>query len=200
MKIAILVDGAYYRKRSAKTFGHKSAKDRANELYSYCNRHLTEKHFGQSINHHLYRIFYYDCPPIDKKVFHPLHQTTIDFSQNDTKQWTLDFFKELSIKRKVAMRYGELNDNFVNYNLKYDTTKKLLSHTKELSDLTETDFQLNLQQKGVDMRIGLDIATLAFKKQVDKIVLIAGDSDFVPAAKLARREGIDFVLGNRKHY
>ncbi|HSP30405.1 MAG TPA: hypothetical protein VLO13_00065, partial [Halomonas sp.] len=30
--------------------------------------------------------------------------------------------------------------------------------------------------------------------QVDQIVLIAGDSDFVPAAKIARREGIDFVL------
>ena len=44
------------------------------------------------------------------------------------------------------------------------------------------------------MRIGLDIAQLAFKKQVDKIILIAGDSDFVPAAKLARREGIDFIL------
>ena len=44
------------------------------------------------------------------------------------------------------------------------------------------------------MRIGIDIASLAYKKQVERIVLIAGDSDFVPAAKLARREGIDFVL------
>ena len=44
------------------------------------------------------------------------------------------------------------------------------------------------------MRIGLDIASLAYKKQVDQIILIAGDSDFVPAAKLARREGIDFIL------
>ena len=26
------------------------------------------------------------------------------------------------------------------------------------------------------------------------LILISGDSDFVPAAKLARREGIDFVL------
>ena len=50
------------------------------------------------------------------------------------------------------------------------------------------------QQKGVDMRIGIDIASLAYKKQVDQIILIAGDSDFVPAAKLARREGIDFIL------
>ena len=44
------------------------------------------------------------------------------------------------------------------------------------------------------MRIGLDISSLAYKKLVDQIVLISGDSDFVPAAKLARREGIDFVL------
>lgn len=50
------------------------------------------------------------------------------------------------------------------------------------------------QQKGVDMRVGVDIASLAYKKQVDQIILIAGDSDFVPAAKLARREGVDFIL------
>jgi uncharacterized LabA/DUF88 family protein len=35
---------------------------------------------------------------------------------------------------------------------------------------------------------------LVLKRQVDQIVLIAGDADFVPAAKLARREGVDFVL------
>lgn len=44
------------------------------------------------------------------------------------------------------------------------------------------------------MKIGLDIASMSYKKQIDRVVLIAGDSDFVPAAKLARREGIDFVL------
>ena len=64
----------------------------------------------------------------------------------------------------------------------------------QLSDLTDRDFRLNIEQKGVDMRIGLDIASMAYKKQVTKMVLISGDSDFVPAAKLARREGIDFVL------
>lgn len=44
------------------------------------------------------------------------------------------------------------------------------------------------------MKIGIDIASLAYKKQIDQIILISGDSDFVPAAKLARREGIDFIL------
>jgi uncharacterized LabA/DUF88 family protein len=41
------------------------------------------------------------------------------------------------------------------------------------------------------MRIGLDIASMTLKHQVDTLVLVTGDSDFVPAAKLARREGFD---------
>ena len=110
------------------------------------------------------------------------------------KNWTLDFFNELSHKRKVALRLGELNEESVHYNLKPNVTKKILSGKKDVSEITEQDLSLQLQQKGVDMRIGLDIASLAYKHQVDKIVLIAGDSDFVPAAKLARREGVDFVL------
>ena len=35
---------------------------------------------------------------------------------------------------------------------------------------------------------------MSLKKQVDQIILVSGDSDFVPAAKLARREGVDFIL------
>ncbi|HHM02234.1 MAG TPA: NYN domain-containing protein, partial [Caldithrix abyssi] len=48
--------------------------------------------------------------------------------------------------------------------------------------------------KGVDIKIGIDIASLAIQRMVNKIILISGDSDFVPAAKLARRNGIDFLL------
>ena len=58
----------------------------------------------------------------------------------------------------------------------------------------ENDVYLDVRQKGIDMKIGVDIATLALKRFVDTIVLFSGDSDFVPAAKLARREGIDFIL------
>ena len=44
------------------------------------------------------------------------------------------------------------------------------------------------------MKIGLDIASLAHERIVEKIVLITGDSDFVPAAKFARRRGIELIL------
>lgn len=61
-------------------------------------------------------------------------------------------------------------------------------------NLKPDDLRLGLRQKGVDMRIGLDISTLTLKKLVDTIILVTGDSDFVPAAKLARREGVEFIL------
>ena len=48
-------------------------------------------------------------------------------------------------------------------------------------DLKEEDLYYDLNQKGVDMRIGLDIAALSYKRLVDRIILISGDSDFVPA-------------------
>ena len=72
--------------------------------------------------------------------------------------------------------------------------KKILSGSKKLDELNESDFKIHVEQKDVDMKIGLDIASLAYKRLVDQIILISGDSDFVPAAKLARREGIDFIL------
>lgn len=54
--------------------------------------------------------------------------------------------------------------------------------------------RLDLRQKGVDMRIGLDIASITLKRLASTIILVAGDADFVPAAKLARREGVQFIL------
>lgn len=34
---------------------------------------------------------------------------------------------------------------------------------------------------------------MAYKRQVSQIILISRDSNFVSAAKLSRREGIDFI-------
>ncbi|MCG3356849.1 NYN domain-containing protein, partial [Neisseria meningitidis] len=76
--------------------------------------------------------------------------------------------------------------------LKPQVMKNLLKNPS--TQITENDVVLDVKQKGVDMRIGLDISSITLKKQADKIILFSGDSDFVPAAKLARREGIDFIL------
>lgn len=190
MKTAILVDGGFYRRRAQQVYGDKTPAERAMELANYCKRHLNT-HGEQN---DLYRIFYYDCPPSTKKIYHPLLQNQVDLAKSDLFKWTTDFYEELKKKRKFALRMGKLAEEQAHYTLRPDSVKKLCRGTLTIDKLTEEDFSLNIDQKGVDMRIGLDISSMAFKKQVDQIILISGDSDFVPAAKLARREGIDFVL------
>lgn len=191
MKTAILVDGGFYRRRAQILVGEKTAEERAKELDSYCRRHLTEKNQRP---HELYRIFYYDCPPMEKKVYHPFLKHQIDFSKSDLYAWMTQFLDELKKHRKFALRMGKLADTQACYTLRPEIVKKLCNGSKKIDELEEKDFMISVEQKGVDMKIGLDIASLAYKKQVDQIVLISGDSDFVSAAKLARREGIDFVL------
>lgn len=188
MKTAILVDGGFYRRRAEYLWGSKTALERARELLAYCQAHIKTQ------NTELYRVFYYDCPPSAGQAFHPLKQSNINLKKTDTYIWTIAFLDELKKQRKFAVRLGFLSDIDTIYTLNKDATKKLFSHQLSLEDIEEKDFTIAITQKGVDMKLGIDIASLAYKKQVDQIILISGDSDFVPAAKLARREGIDFIL------
>lgn len=190
VKVAILVDGGFYRQRAYRLFGEKTAKERANELEDYCHSHLKDKREQRE----LYRIFYYDCPPISKKLYHPLLKKQIDFGRSEMYEWMNEFVSELTHKRKFCMRMGKLAEEQATYSIRYDAIKKLCNNSITVDELTENDFLLQISQKGVDMKIGIDISSLAFKQQVNQIILISGDSDFVPAAKLARREGIDFIL------
>lgn len=194
MKAAILVDGGYYRKVALPKLKGETAKEDAHILISYCMRHLKERIRKQDVFYELYRLFYYDCPPLETSIYNPLTDKVINMKNLDHYKRMNEFLNELKKKRKVALRLGRISENDTHYTLKYDTVKKLIKGNKTIDKLDYTDFFLTSKQKGVDMKIGVDIASLAYKKQVDKIILIAGDSDFVPAAKLARREGIDFVL------
>lgn len=195
-KVAILVDGGFYLKRSKYLWGMKTPIERANEIHSYCMQHLNVWDRGGNCYRRdlLYRIFYYDCPPSIKKVYHPMTDQTVDLGKSDSHKFMTDFLDALRSKRKTALRLGALLEDDLQYTLPPHLIKKLVKGTLQVSELKQEDFILTITQKGVDMRIGLDIASMAYKKQVSKMVLISGDSDFVPAAKLARREGIDFVL------
>lgn len=185
---AILIDGGFYRRRAYSLFGDKDPVARAKELVAYARRHIEKS------NANLYRIFYYDCPPSEKVLYHPLLKKQVNLAKTPQYKWSITFFEELIHKRKVALRRGEELRTQNGYLLKPETVKKLCAGKIQVKDPTEDDFSLDINQKGVDMRIGLDIASLAQQGIVNQIVMITGDSDFVPAAKHARRMGIDFIL------
>jgi len=123
----------------------------------------------------------------------PGQQKAVDFGKSAEAQFRLALHEELRAKRKVALRLGHLSAH-TQWTIKPHKVIELLAGKIQMADLREDDVTIDIRQKGVDMRIGVDVSSPAFKKQVDQIVLMAGDADFVPAAKQARREGIDFVL------
>ena len=102
----------------------------------------------------------------------------------DTYKWMTSFHNELANKRKVALRMGSLQERGSSFRIKTKSMNKLCRKEITVDNLETSDFEPNFVQKGVDMRIGLDIASLAYKEQVNQIVLIAGDSDFIPAASM----------------
>jgi len=200
IKVAILVDGAFFIKRLRFLYANQAGFEPydpvffARELHALALKHLNwKKRTSRDKNETLYRILYYDCYPLDKRVHNPISMRCIDFSKSREALFRKKFFDELKKMRKVALRLGEIKDH-MGWVLNTEKTRDLIRRRIDISELLESDVVYDVSQKGVDMKIGLDIAALAYKKMADKIILISGDSDFVPAAKVARREGIDFVL------
>ncbi len=70
--MAILIDGGYFLKRYRSVVAggsERPPKQVAKDLFSWALFHLEDKDLGRR---DLYRIIFYDCPPIEKKVHHPL--------------------------------------------------------------------------------------------------------------------------------
>lgn len=194
MKTAILIDGAFFIKRVRTLHLSQNPYDaeRISDLaFRYSMLHLKHQINDKEQIDDLYRIFFYDCIPFEKKMHNPISGKSVDFSKIPEAQFRHRLHNELKKKRKLALRLGKLSDNAA-WTLKQPVMKSFLKNPTV--ETQEDDVMLDVKQKGVDMRIGLDIASITLKKQADKIILFSGDSDFVPAAKLARREGIDFIL------
>lgn len=198
-RVAVLIDGGYFLKRLPAIRPYPAGD--AVEHIVKCLDRLVNGHLDK-LNETfklpvawamLHRVMYYDAKPYKDNATKPISRKNIDFGTTDLAKQREKLFDALRRKRKFALRLGHVYREG-DWNLTGEALKALLRGERKLSDLTDEDFTLGLRQKGVDMRIGIDIASLAYKRQVDKIVLVAGDADFVPAAKLARREGIEFIL------
>jgi len=75
-----------------------------------------------------------------------------------------------------------------------DPKKLPANESDALSKIVNLIITPELKQKHVDIKIGLDVAWLASRRIVDRIALVTADTDFIPAMKFARREGVQVVL------
>ena len=198
-KIAILIDGGFFLKRLKTVFPNVAATDPeavCKAIWELVTSHLTQQNKIEKKAHPrslLYRVFYYDARPYLEKAHYPVSQKGFDYSRTPEAKFRLELFDNLRRSPNTAVRLGEVRKER-SWIINDNAQKALLKGTKSVADLTDADFSPGLRQKTVDIRIGVDIASLALKRQVDTIILVTGDEDFVPAAKLARREGVKVIL------
>ena len=167
-KIAVMMDGGHTRVY-AKKAGYSYVPDYIEKIAHACA--LSDEE--------IYRVLYYDCAPFQGTATLPISGTKKTFVGADA------WLHELSRKDYFAVRRGILK--FRGYVL----TK--IPYTPR-GPLKDSDFKPSFEQKGVDMRIGLDMAIFSSNRAVDIIVLLTNDTDCIPAMKHARRSGIQIAL------
>lgn len=155
------------------------------------------------VDYKLHRIYYYDADPMEGKRPIPLtgsrnNWSLYDFSNTAVFRSNKQLLNDLKKKPFFAIRLGEVI--FRGWLVKPQKLRP--GGTQTSLTVQSNDLIPNIQQKGVDLCIGLDIAALTLKHHVEIIVLVTGDADFVPALKFARREGKQvflFTLGHDIH-
>ena len=187
-RVAILLDGGFVTKKLKGVLGRFP---NANDIVELKSRIMRQPRLAVC---ELFRIFYYDAPPLSGSQMNPLSRVNYNFgthpvhAQNKTLQDALELTSDMAVRRGDAVFHG--------WKLRAQTLKELATAPRPLS---AADLAPDIEQKGVDLRIGLDVASLSVKRIVEVILLVTGDSDLVPAMKLARREGVRVYLDTMDH-
>ena len=198
-KAAILIDGGFLLKRlktvcpDVDPLDPEQVDGAIGRLVKGHLDHLHRRYGGQTPDALLYRAFYYDAAPYTARGHMPVSKRPIDYARSPEATLRLALFDRLRRRAAFAVRLGEVRRERA-WVLKEAAQKDLLAKKRAVTDLVDDDFHPGLRQKAVDMRLALDIASITLKHQAETLVLVTGDSDFVPAAKLARREGMRVIL------
>jgi uncharacterized LabA/DUF88 family protein len=130
----------------------------------------------------LLRILYYDCARYAGTTRKPVSGAAHSFTGDDA------WLKQLASKDHFAVRQGVLK--FRGWKLKARVARQ------GQGPLTDNDFAPDFEQKGVDMRIGLDIANFCRTSAVERVILFTNDTDYIPAMKYGRIAGLQIVLAS----
>lgn len=189
-RYAIMLDGGFITRKLLERLKQPAT---ANDIEAECRR-LTA--IPQVADYELLRIYFYDAPPSQEAVKLPVSGGAHNLGATARASQAKSLYSQLVLKPYFALRMGETSLKPYHWKLKPNVTKKLIKAPRALTD---ADFALDIEQKGVDLRIGLDMARLALKEMVRAIIVVTADSDFVPAFKFVRREGVQIILETMGH-
>lgn len=187
-KTVLLLDGGFVKTKLKQRLHHFPSAD---EVVNFCNAVMAKP---QLCHTSLFRIYYYDAPPFDGTVTNPIDGSVTVFGTHASSIAGKALTDALELRPNFAVRRGVVNNT--GWKLGYAALENI---SKAPRAIAAKDLVPDLHQKGVDMRIGLDIAFISLRKVADNMALVTGDSDFVPAMKFARREGMRVYLEHMGH-
>jgi len=188
-RFAILIDGGFMKRKlqsRLKRFPKVSdIEDEVIRIRAHERLHGLE----------LLRIYFYDAMPATGLLINPIDGTETDLTKTQSYSSNVSLIQSLELFPDMALRLGETMVH--GWDLGDAARKNIVEHGPR--GLEARDFVPSIEQKGVDLRIGLDIARLSIRQLVQTIVVVTGDSDMVPAFKFARREGVRVALDIMGH-
>jgi uncharacterized LabA/DUF88 family protein len=183
-RVAVLLDGGFVKKRLAEKVERFPPLDEITALIAELSRHPDVSGLR------LLRTYWYDADPFGQKRKNPIDGKQTNFASTIEANRNRELMSRLEVEPDFAVRKGELL--FRGWRVHAGAIKELAKDPPRT--LKAADLEPVFVQKGVDMRIGLDIASLALKRLVSSVVLVTADADMIPAMKLARREGLRVFL------
>jgi uncharacterized LabA/DUF88 family protein len=188
-KVVFVIDGWFMYKTCSRLRNFQYC---GPEIRKYCKKHLRS-------GDNLYRIFYYDTEPLNKRGHHPLTNKIVDFGKTRVATNQNELFESIKKTPNFALRLGKTVWQDNEWIISPRKVKDLLKKRITIDELKECDIKPMIRQKAVDMKIGLDITHIATKKIADLAVIVTGDADIVPVLKYARREGMQICLDPLRH-
>lgn len=169
MKCAILIDGGHLR-HLVKKAGFEPTPD---FIEAFAQDLLED-------NEDALRVYYYDCRPYNGRQSRPISGDEIEYSLHS------GWMDELARRDLFQLRLGHLK--FRGWVFRDDGESD--------SDLTDEHFAPSFEQKGVDLKIALDVTNLTQTKAVERIIVVTGDTDLSPLLEHVRAKGVSVIVAN----
>ena len=179
---AVMLDGGYFTKRFQRLHHRFPTVE---DAIGFCAELMNGLE-----DFRLYRIFFYDAEPYDREGRNPISKRTVNFANTPLARNYRSLLQGLDQAPNFAVRRGET----LMRGWKLGEAAVRAIQADPTTEISDRSFVPNIVQKGVDMRIGLDMAALALKRLVQAVVVVTGDADIVPAMRFARREGLRTYL------
>jgi uncharacterized LabA/DUF88 family protein len=155
LKIAVLIDGGFLRLIAKK----------AKNTY---DPDFIEKfaHACKAADEDIFRILYYDCAQYSGTVKLPVSGTDHTYVANDAWLHALSYKELFAVRRGVLKFRGFVPRTRANQQAGVVPNKTF----------TDADFKPQFEQKGVDMRIGLDVAAYSAKSTRTLCISLKGSN------------------------